>query len=81
MQLCQNLGILGGGGFNTHTHTHTPPRYATATHYEYNTMAIKHWWEDTQMDLQKVQTAAEHYTEQTQERIQWQLGSVEAQFI
>ena len=32
------------------------------------------------MDLQEVGTAAEHYTEQTQERIQWQLGYVEAQF-
>ena len=29
------------------------------------------------MDLQDVGTAAEHYSEQTQGRIQWQLGSVE----
>jgi hypothetical protein len=29
------------------------------------------------MDLQEVGTTAEHYSEQTQDRIQWQLGSVE----
>jgi len=33
------------------------------------------------MDLQEVGTGAEHYTEQTQDRIQWQLRYVEAQSI
>jgi hypothetical protein len=33
------------------------------------------------MDLQNVVTATEHYTEQIQDKIQWQLGSVEAQFM
>jgi len=33
------------------------------------------------MELQEVGTAAEHYTGQTQERIQWQLEYVEAQFV
>jgi hypothetical protein len=33
------------------------------------------------MDLQEAGTAAEHCTEQTRDRIQWQLGYVEAQFM
>jgi hypothetical protein len=33
------------------------------------------------MDLQEAGNAAEYYTEQTQDRIQWQLGCVEAQFM
>jgi len=33
------------------------------------------------MDLQEAGTAAEHYNEQTQDRIQLQLGFVERQFM